>query len=363
MDANVPLLVFVSMFAPAEKGGGIRALHLDTRTGAVWPVGDTVEAAQPFFLAVSPDRTTLYSTWTAPRGEAGDEVAAWRIVGRDGRLAPLGRQSTGGRMACYVETDPAGKTLLVANYSGSSVAALPLATDGKPGPAASFIRHEGSSVNASRQKEPHPHAIIAAPARPGDAGGLVYAADLGTDRVVCYRLDAARAALLPHDPPFTGAPPGSGPRHLRLHPDGRSLCVINELANTVGVYGFDAGTGALDERQMITTLPPGFSGKTHTADLRFTPDGRFLYCTNRGHDSIAIFRVAADGRLEPVEIVPSRGKGPQNLAITPDGSLLLCANMPGNNLVVFRIDRATGGIAPVGDPVELASPSCIAIVP
>jgi 6-phosphogluconolactonase len=141
------------------------------------------------------------------------------------------------------------------------------------------------------------------------------------------------------------------------------LYAINELANSVSVYEFDAATGALAERQTITTLPAGFAGDSKTADLQLTPDGRFLYGTNRGHDSLAAYAIAADGRLTLIEIVPSRGKGPQNIAITPDGSLLLCANMPGNSLAVFRIDRDTGRLTPVGEPIAVKAPSSIAILP
>jgi 6-phosphogluconolactonase len=157
--------------------------------------------------------------------------------------------------------------------------------------------------------------------------------------------------------------PGAGPRHLAFHPDGHRLYTINELDNTIACHDFDATTGRFVERQVVPTLPEGFRGASKTADVKLTPDGRFLYGTNRGHDSIAVFRVNADGALEPVEIVSSRGRGPQNLAITPDGSLLLCASMPGDGIAVFRIDRETGRLTAVGEPVPVASPSCIAIVP
>ena len=368
MTSNASLLVFVSLFAPADKGGGIRAFHLDPQAGTLQGAHETCAVPHPFYLAVAPDRSMLYSVWAATFGGGEEEqVAAWRIVGRDGALEPCGRQSTRGTAACYLETDSAGRALLVANYSSGSVAALPLGPDGEPRVAVSVQEHVGSSVNPARQREPHAHAIVPAPPRPGAAGKAVsrfaYAADLGTDQILCYRFDPARATLEPHDPPFTKAPPGAGPRHLRFSPDGRTLYCINELANTVGVYGHDGATGRLTERQMIPTLPPGFTGTSHTADLRLTPDGRFLYGTNRGHDSIVVYRVVADGRLETVDIVPSRGKGPQNIAITPDGGLLLCANMPGNNVVVFRIDAATGRLTPIGEPVAVTSPACLAVVP
>lgn len=368
MTPNASLLVFVSLFASADKGGGIRAFHLDLQAGTLTAARETRAVPHPFFLAVAPDRATLYSVWAPAFGGAEEEeVAAWRIVGRDGVLEPCGRQSTRGTASCFLETDSTGRTLLVANYSSGSVATLPIGPDGAPGAAASVQRHVGSSVNPDRQREPHAHAIIPAPPHAGTDGKAVsrfaYAADLGTDQILCYRFDPARATLEPHDPPFTKAPAGAGPRHLRFHPDGRTLYCINELANTVGVYGYDGDTGRLTERQIVSTLPAGFSGTSYTADLRVTPDGRFLYGTNRGHDSIATFRVAADGRLETADIAPSRGRGPQNIAITPDGRLLLCANMPGNNVVVFRIDADSGRLDPIGEPVAVTSPACFAIVP
>lgn len=357
------LLVFVSMFAPVDAGG-IRAFHLDPRTGALIPTAETREVPHPFFLALAPDGKTLYSIWAdAFVGPAPGEVAAWRIVDRTGRLAALGRQSTRGTASCFIETDPSGGTLLLANYTSGDVASLPITADGSLDPIASFFKHAGASVNPDRQKEPHAHAFIAAPAGPDGVSRFAYATDLGTDEIRCYRLDAAAGTIVPADPPATKSPPGAGPRHLRFCQDGRVLYVINELDNTIGVYACDPATGRLAERQMISTLPEGTAQKTTTADLRLTPDGRFLYGTNRGHDSIAVYAVAADGLLDLVEIVPSLGRGPQNLAITPDGGLLLCANMPGNSLAVFRIDRETGRLTGVGDPVAVTSPACIAIVP
>ena len=362
-----PLLVFVSMFASVEQGG-IRAFHLDPKAGTLVAAKETRGIPHPFFLALSPDRRTLYSIWAETFGSPADEeVAAWRIVGRDGTLEPLNRQSSRGTASCYLETDPTGRALLVANYSSGSIVSLPLEGDGSLGAAKSFFQHEGRSLNAARQEAPHAHSIIPSPAvakaaSEAAASRFAFAADLGTDQLVCYRLDAATATLARNDPPFTRSPAGAGPRHLRFHPNGRMLYAINELANSVSVYEFDAATGALAERQTIATLPAGFAGDTKTADLQVTPDGRFLYGTNRGHDSIAIFRIGDDGRLASVDIVPSRGQGPQNLAITPDGSLLLCANMSGHNLTVFRIDEASGRLTPVGEPVAIHSPACIAIM-
>jgi 6-phosphogluconolactonase len=190
---------------------------------------------------------------------------------------------------------------------------------------------------------------------------FVYAVDLGLDQVLGYRLEAASAKLSPNRQPFVRTPPGAGPRHLTFHPNGRHVYVINELDNSVTVFGYESGSGMLIERQTISTLPKDFDGTSYCADLKITPDGRFLYGTNRGHDSIAAYRISDDGRLTLLGIEPSLGKGPQNLAITPNGKLLLCANMPGKNVAVFQINSKTGALKRAAQPVSMPSPSCIMI--
>jgi 6-phosphogluconolactonase len=220
------------------------------------------------------------------------------------------------------------------------------------------VQHKGSSVNPQRQKEPHAHCIVVSP-----DNKFAFAADLGTDQILSYRLEPATAKLTPNKPPFAKAPPGAGPRHLTFHPNGKRVYVINELLNSVTVFDYDAGAGTLTEKQTISTLPADFKGTSHCADVKITPDGKFLYGTNRGHDSIACYAIGEDGKLTLVAIEPSLGKGPQNLAITPDGRWLLCANMPGNNIAVFGIDPKTGKLKSAGEPVGQPSPSCIMLLP
>ena len=351
-------VVFVTAFAPGEKGG-IHAYSFNMETGTLKPLHRTVGVENPFFLALSSDRKYLYSTHAKQfSGKEDEHVAAFEIAGRTGELKPLNRQSAKGFAACYLDMDKTGKSVLVANYTSGSVAALPVRADGSLGEAASFFQHKGSSVNPQRQKEPHAHCIVVSP-----ENKYAYAADLGTDQILCYKLDPAAAKLTPNDPSFAKAPAGAGPRHLTFHPNGKRVYVINELLNSVTVFDYDADSGALTEKQTISTLPDDFKGTSYCADVKITPDGRFLYGTNRGHDSIAIFQIGDDGRLALVAIEPSRGKGPQNLAITPGGQWLLCANMPGNNVAVFRIDAKTGRLKPHGEPVGQTSPSCIMVVP
>jgi 6-phosphogluconolactonase len=185
---------------------------------------------------------------------------------------------------------------------------------------------------------------------------------LGLDQVLCYRLNSKTAELSPNEPAIAKTAPGAGPRHLTFHPGGKYVYVLNELDNTVAVFAYDGESGALQELQVISTLPEGYEGESYTADLKITPDGQFLYSTNRGHDSIAIYRINDEGRLSLLEFTPSLGEGPQNLVITPGGELLLCANMPGNNVVVFRIDSETGQLSTVGEPYHVIKPSCIKIL-
>jgi 6-phosphogluconolactonase len=356
--AAVDPLVFVTAFAPGERGG-IHAYEFSTADGALRPLRRTAAAENPFFLALAPDRKYLYATHAKQfGGRENEQVAAYAIVGRAGELKLLNRQSAEGTAACYLDVDRTGKALLVANYASGSVAALPIRADGSLAAPAAFIRHQGSSVNPQRQKEPHAHCIVVSP-----DNRFAFAADLGTDQILGYQLDPAAAKLTPHRPPFAQSPAGAGPRHLAFHPDGQRLFAVNELLNSVTVFDYDAASGTLAEKQTISTLPDGFTGTSACADVKVTPDGRHLYATNRGHDSIAAYQVGEDGRLTLVAIEPSLGKGPQNLAITPDGRWLLCANMPGDNVAVFRIDPRTGRLKPAGEPVKQPGPSCIMLVP
>jgi 6-phosphogluconolactonase len=350
-------LVFVTEFAPGDKGG-IQAYEFDTKAGTLKPLHRTPGVENPFFLALSPDRKSLYSIHAKQfGGKDNEQVAAYQVVGRTGELKLLNRQSSEGTASCYLDVDKTGKMALVANYTTGSVASLPVKTDGSLGEKTSFFQHKGSSVNKDRQKEPHAHCIVVSP-----DNKYAFAADLGTDQILCYKLDPATAKMTPNDPPFAKSPAGAGPRHLTFHPSGKWVYVINELLNSVTVFDYDATAGKLTEKQTISTLPAEFKGTTHCADLKITPDGKFLFGTNRGHDSIAGYSIGNDGKLTLVAIEPSLGKGPQNLAITADGGWLLCANMPGNNLAIFEIGK-TGRLKSAGEPVKQTSPSCIMLLP
>lgn len=348
-------LVFISAFASGDKAA-IHSFAFDSQQGKLKPLKRTTDLQNPFFLAIAPGKKHLYAIDTAKFG--GPEngfVAAYAFEGRGGELKRLNKASTHGTASCYLSVDATNKTVLVANYSSGNVAALPVKSDGSVGEAASFIQHEGSSANPERQKGPNAHSTVISP-----DNRFVLAADLGIDKIMIYRLEASKAALKPNEAqPYVKQKPGSGPRHITFHPNGEFVYVINELANTVTVFDYGTEKGTLAEKQTISTLPADFTGKSYTADVKITPDGKFLFGTNRGHDSIASYRIADDGTLTLLKIDPSLGKGPQNLLVTPDGRWLLCANMPGNNVVVFGVDASSGALKATGEPVDMPMPSCI----
>jgi len=357
INADEPL-VFIFSFAPGAEGA-IQSYRLDLEAGTLKPVQRTAGAENPFFIALSPNRKYLYSIHAKKFGSKdSEEVAAWEIADRDGRLKPLNRQSARGSAACYLDVDRTGKSIVVANYTTGSIASLPIRDDGTLGEIVSFVQHTGSSVDPARQKEPHAHCTVISP-----DNRFVLSADLGLDQVLVYRLDPKSAQLTPGRPPFVKTPAGAGPRHLTFHPNGKRVYAVNELSNSVTHFDYDPESAGLSAKQTIPTLPKDFEGTSHCADVKITPDGRFLFATNRGHDSVAAYRIGEDGGLTLAEIEPSLGKGPQNLAIAPGGKLLLCANMPGNSVAVFRIDPQSGKLTPAGPAIDIHSPSCMLFRP
>ncbi|MCB1207330.1 MAG: lactonase family protein [Verrucomicrobiae bacterium] len=358
LPASADPLVFVSSFAGGEKGA-ITAFSFSPEDGSLKELARTGGIENPFFLAVSPDQRFLNAVHAkAFGGKEDEEVASFSIDRESGKLTLLNRQSSKGTATCYLEVDKTGKTLLLANYSSGSVASLPILEDGSLGEAVSFFQHEGGSkVDPKRQNGPYAHSFIISP-----DNRFAYAADLGLDQIRIYRLDAASAKIEPASPAFVSSPAGAGPRHQAFAPDGKNLYAINELSNSVTRYAHETATGALTKHESLSTLPNDFQGTSYCADLKFTPDGRFLFGTNRGHDSIVMFQME-DTSFSRVGFFPSQGKGPQNLLVTPDGKWLLCANMPGNNLAVFRIESENFRIVPVGAPLEITMPSCIRLLP
>ncbi len=282
-------------------------------------------------------------------------VVAFAVDKATGNLTRLNEQPSEGAGPCHLIVDKSGKNVLVANYEGGTVAVLPIDETGRLKPASSVIAHHGKGPNRERQEGPHAHSINVDP-----ANRFAFAADLGADRIFIYRFDPAAGKLTPNDPPAVVIAPGSGPRHFAFHPTGRFAYVINELASTITAFWYDAESGSLSTVQTISTLPKGFKGENTTAEIVVHPSGKFVYGSNRGHDSIAIFSVdAASGHLTAIGHEPTQGRTPRNFSIDPTGTYLLAANLDSNSVTVFRLDPATGRLKATGQKVPVHKPSCI----
>jgi 6-phosphogluconolactonase len=282
-------------------------------------------------------------------------VNAFAITPKTGKLTLLNRQSSHGAGPCYVSVDHTGRFVLVANYASGSVAILPIQDDGHVGEATDVIQHPGATRDPDQPGYPHAHSIT-----PSPDNRFALAPDLGLDRIFVYRLDASAGRLLPNNPPWAAVKPGSGPRHLVFHPKRPFVYVINELGHTVILFAWNASSGTLQEVQTTSTLPADFHGENACADVHITPSGRFLYGSNRGHDSIAIFAVEESaGTLSRVGHQPTLGKCPRNFAIDPTGVWLLAANQDTDSIVVFRIDPVTGRLSPNGRAATVSKPVCL----
>ncbi|HEV3163055.1 MAG TPA: lactonase family protein [Isosphaeraceae bacterium] len=356
--ASQPLWVYVGTYTKGTRSRGIYLLELDPGTGMLSLLGVAGQTENPSFLAIHPSRKYLYAVNEVDTfsGEKSGAVSAFAIDSAAGTLKPLNQEASKGQGPCYVAIDREGKNALVANYGGGSVAVLPIQSDGKLSPASASIQHEGSSVNPQRQSAPHAHSINL-----DAANHYAVAADLGLDKLLIYAFDGAKGTLTPNVTPSVKVAPGAGPRHFAFHRDGRHAYVINEINSTVTVFDYDASQGSLKELQSISTLPERYpAGKSHTAEVQVHPSGKFLYGSNRGHDSIAIFAIDADsGQLRAVGYQSTEGKTPRNFGIDPTGRFLLAANQGSNTIVVFRIDPATGELQPTGQSIGVPAPVCV----
>jgi 6-phosphogluconolactonase len=334
--------------------GGIYRFELDPASGAFTDPVLAGESENPSFLALHPGGHVLYAVneFGTFGGAATGAVSAFAIDGATGILTGLGQQASGGADPCYVSVDRGGRNVLVASYTGGSVAVLPIGSDGRLQPASAVRRQVGSGPDKARQDGAHAHAIVL-----DTAERFALAADLGADQVFIYRFNGAAGTLEPNDPAAATLEPGSGPRHLAWHPSGAYLYVINELRSTVTAFRYDSARGALESFQTLTTLPAGFSGPNTAAEVMVSPDGRFLYGSNRGDDSLAMFKIdAASGALTPAGHVSTGGRTPRHFAIDPSGRWLLAANQDSGSIVLFRLDPSTGRPEPVARPITVSKP-------
>lgn len=380
-EALGPLLAFVGTFSsplrdvpatqvdlPPGNGRGIHIFRVDRATGAMTPAGVHEMGTSPSCLALNAAGTRLYSANETDRG--GDDrqgtVSAFAIDGADGHLTPLNTVRSGGAGPTYVSVHPSGRSLLVANYFGGSVAVLPILPDGRLGDASDVKADAGAigptratnappgSFAVSGHDRAHAHMI-----RADAAGRFVLHADLGLDRIFVWKFDAEAGALAPNEPHAVALPPGDGPRHFDFHPNGRWLYSLQEEASTIARFDFDAATGRLAPRQTISTLPPGFAGSSFGSEILVSADGRHVYAGNRLHDSIASFAVGRGGELRYVGEEWTRGDYPRSFRLDPGGRFLGCCNQRGDNVAVFRVDRATGGLAFTGHYAAVGNPSSL----
>lgn len=357
-----PMHVYIGTYTGGDSEG-IYVFRMNPANGRLRNRRLAAATSSPSFLALSPDRKFLYAAnetgeWKGRQGTGG--VTGFAIDPASGLLKELNDQPSGGGAPCHLVVDPSGRNVLVANYSGGNASVFPVLDGGLLGAATGFMQHAGSSANPGRQEAPHAHSINLDP-----AARFAVVADLGLDRLMSYRFDAAAGTISPNETPSARVAAGSGPRHFSFHPDGRTAYVINEMAMTVTAFRYDAGKGTLHEIQSISTLgdSPTADGYS-TAHVEAHPSGRFLYGSNRGHNSIVVYAIDPQGgTLRHLENVPTQGRTPRNFGISPDGRFLVAANQDSNDLVVFAIDQDAGTLKPVGKPVPCPRPVCVRFVP
>jgi 6-phosphogluconolactonase len=359
---------FVYVGTYTEEGSeskGIYAYRFDPATGQLTPMGLAAPTTNPSFLAIHPNHRFVYAVNEVGnyKGEKSGAVSAFAIDHTTGKLTLLNQVASHGAGPCYIAVDKTGKYVLVANYDGGSVAVFPVLENGGLGDASAFVQHAGHGTNPERQVAPHAHSIDVSP-----DNRFAIVDDLGLDQTRTYPFDSAKGSLgsdEKHDPSsIAKAAPGAGPRHFALSPNGKFGYVINEMASTVSVFSYDAPSGTLQPLQSISALPKDFAGHSEAAEIAVHPSGKFLYASNRGHDSIAVFAInAAKGTLTPLEYVSTKSASPRNFEIAPGGNLLFVGNEKSDNLVIFRINPQTGRLTPTGKVLNISQPVCVRFVP
>lgn len=352
-------LVYVGTRGP--QGRGIYAYKFDESSEEITSLGLAAETPNPFWMIAGPgdrhlDVANIIHDY---EGEKSGSVSAFALDPQSGELNLLDQVSSLGADPAYVSLDRTGRFLLVANYTGGSVAVFPITEEGRIGKVASFVQQTGSSVDPKRQRGSHPHEIHVSP-----DNRFALEADLGLDKLFVYSFNPETGALSPAEPPFAAVSPGAGPRHFVFSPGGKFLYVIGEMGSTITVFSYTAESGALHQLQVVSTLPDGYDGQNTGAEIAMDAAGRFLYASNRGDDTIAVFAVNdQDGTLKPVTYVPTRGKTPGMFEIDPSGAFLFVANYDSDNVVVFRVDQTTGLLTPTGQVLGVPGPECVTVLP
>ena len=358
LDAAPPAageyIAYVGPYTRPNKSKGIYAYRFDAKTGKFTSIGLAAETNSPSFVVIHPNGKFLY----AVNESRENTTSAFAIDPATHLLKFLNSVATKGGGPCHLALDRTGKLLFVAYYNSGSVAAFPVKEDGSLGEASAFIQHSGSSVNRGRQSGPHAHeAVVSRDNR------FLFVPDLGMDKVMIYKIDAAKGSLTPNDPPFATITPGSGPRHMAFDAKDKFAYVISEMTSAVTAYAFDAKTGALKQLETYPALPADYTGQKSGAEIAIHPNGKFLYASNRSHNSITAFAVDGKGGLKNIGNFPVAGKTPRHFAIDPTGSYMVVENQDSDNMVVFKIDAKTGKLTPTGDSIEIGAPVSLAFMP
>ncbi len=344
---------------PGERSKGIYAFRFDLERGELTPLGVAAETDNPTYVTFAPSGKVLYATNEIYRfeGKETGTVSAFAIDATTGRLTFLNRVISHGTGACHAVVDRTGANLLVANFGSGSAAVLPLAADGRLREASAVVQDTGAGPNP-RQATPHAHAFNLTP-----DNRLALVSEFGTDRLAVYRFDSTKGSLTPAEPSHVSLKPGSAPRHLAFHPNGTLAYSMNEIDNTVTALSYDATRATLMPLETVSTLPADFTGRNTAAEVIAHPSGKFLYASNRGHHSIAVFAIAPDGRLRPVAHVPCGGRTPRGYAVDPTGRWLIVGNQDSHSIAVFALDPVTGIPQPTGRTAEVRTPVGVKFLP
>ena len=345
--------VYVGTYTDSGSAG-IHIYDIDPNSGA-WQALGVAETVNPTFLARHPKQHCLYAINEVGNNAA--RVVAFAVDPGSGLLSELNSRPVAGSAPCHITVDPTGQCLYIANYGDGKLLVYPILAEGQLGECSQLIQHVGSSVDASRQEGPHAHSVNIDP-----TGHYLMACDLGLDKVMIYRVQPERGQLHPNPIPFAVLDPGSGPRHMAFHPNGKLAYVINEMGNTITGFEYHPKWGGLTTRQVISTLPVGYHETSYCADIHVHPNGRFVYGSNRGHDSLVIFAIDTEGQLTLIGHESVRGSWPRNFAIDPTGQWLYVANQNSDNIVVFKIDVDTGKLTATGVEVSVPKPVCVCVV-
>jgi 6-phosphogluconolactonase len=351
---NKSYSLLIGTYTKSSTNDGIYVYDFNSQTGEVNLKSKVSGEENPSYLAISKDGRHVYAVNEGRNGG----ISSFLFNPTSGELTYLNRVGSGGDSPCYVSVDDKNKYVFAGNYGGGSLAAIPLKEDGSLGTGHQVIQHEGSSIDKGRQQGPHVHCTVLSP-----DNHYLLTSDLGTDQVSIYQFDASRVSqpLSPAEPPFVSVKAGSGPRHITFHPNSKYTYLIHEMGSMITV--FDYKNGQLVEKQTITMLAPDFKGKVGAADIHISPDGKFLYGSNRGNaNELVIYSINKKGLLSYVGRQPALGKAPRNFAIDPSGNFLLVANQDSNQIIMFKRDKKTGLLTPTGGKIQVSKPVCLKFV-